>query len=282
MAFEIHDVDVIYAEDQEAFRMITIPVLMKAGIVEENVHVAEDGKEAIDHFRQLQAKGSTRPLLMLLDVRMPTMDGHQCASIVKNMVDEKEAMRCPYVVLLTAFLEKRVEEESHNGAVQLSVPKPLDRNQIMHIIAVFTQWWTSRAQDSPSIKAPYNPGEIDIIVAGDEPVCNMALIATLGLVGADDDLVVQADTRDELMDTFRQIQGDQRPVLLFLANASWMGVVRQVVTSSSATSCKPYIVCADVEGEKGQQHFHAVLPASYTQTNLELHLVACHRLWTQQ
>jgi len=136
-------------------------------------------------------------------------------------------------------------------------------------------------------RASYSPGDINIIVAGDDAICSMALVTTLTLVGVEDDLILQADSKDSLMEAFGQIQGDARPLILFLGNALWLSSVRQVIASLSATSAqpcvsKPYVVCADEDGEKGIRNFDATLPVPYLQADLEKMLVACHRSWTLQ
>lgn len=79
-------IDVIYAEDEEVFRDTTILELLKVGFVRSNIHEADNGLGALDHLARLQLEGHPSwPLLVLLDVRMPSMDGRECALQIQEL-----------------------------------------------------------------------------------------------------------------------------------------------------------------------------------------------------
>merc|ERR1719464_492507 len=85
---------VIFAEDELVFREISVPEIINAGISKASLHVAEDGFGAFELFDKLKDDAST-PLLMILDVRMPGMDGKQCAQKVKELVAERPSRGSP-------------------------------------------------------------------------------------------------------------------------------------------------------------------------------------------
>merc|ERR1719210_2882334 len=114
------NLDVIFAEDELVFREIAVPEIINAGISKTSLHVAEDGFGAFELFEKLK-DGASTPLLMILDVRMPGMDGKQCAQKVKERVAEKALAREPFMVCCSAEVRK-VSYEDKNGVFNIILP----------------------------------------------------------------------------------------------------------------------------------------------------------------
>lgn len=84
-----------------------------------NVETAANGKEALDQVRR------SRPGLILLDMRMPVMDGWQFASRLRNQYDK----RIPVVVMSAA---KDAGQRAREINAEDFLPKPFELDDLVH------------------------------------------------------------------------------------------------------------------------------------------------------
>jgi len=114
------------------FRMANRPVQL--------VHVA-DGEDALDYLfsrGKFQNPGlSPRPNLILLDLRLPKVDGLEVLKIVKADAD---LVSIPVVVLTTSSAEADVAKayESHANSYLV---KPMDLSQFNKLMDVLGFYW---------------------------------------------------------------------------------------------------------------------------------------------
>eukprot|EP00927_Polykrikos_kofoidii_P057280 TRINITY_DN5139_c0_g2_i1.p1 TRINITY_DN5139_c0_g2~~TRINITY_DN5139_c0_g2_i1.p1 ORF type:complete len:291 (+),score=65.84 TRINITY_DN5139_c0_g2_i1:125-874(+) len=249
-----------------------MPVFAQAGIPEDFIHVAENGQEAIEHLMRIQSC-PPRPLVMILDVRMPCMDGETCAIEVQKLVDSRQVTRLPYVTILTSGVATCTTAEGDHEPVKMTLPKPLDQARLARILNALPPGPVMAASQAP--KAPYDPGEIYIVVAMEDPTCSMAMVATLCLLSVSDDLVCQADSRDEFTEQIQNAKAHDGPVLIFLGCAAWVG---EVPGNKSYLAWVPA-----VEPCPAANKFDIVLNEGneFQQTQLEEILVACHKKWSR-
>ncbi|GAA1414105.1 transcriptional regulator [Glutamicibacter uratoxydans] len=100
---------VIVAEDETLIRLDIVEILRSEGY--DVVAEADNGQSALDKAREL------KPDLVLMDVKMPVMDGITAAeAIVKE--------RIAPVVLLTAFSQKELVERAREAGAMAYVVKP--------------------------------------------------------------------------------------------------------------------------------------------------------------
>jgi len=104
------------------------------------IHVA-DGQEALDYLfsrGKFQNPGqSSRPDLILLDLRLPKVDGLEVLKIVK---EDTDLASIPVVVLTTSSAEADVAKayESHANSYLV---KPLDFSQFNKLMDVLGFYW---------------------------------------------------------------------------------------------------------------------------------------------
>merc|ERR1712127_701174 len=110
--------------------------------------MAENGREALTILQELQGEGLCNdPIIMLLDMRMPNMDGQTCASHVRSLHREGKLRRVPYVVCCSAG----VEQVSFGGAdggdftFDLTMPKPFSNKQVGLVLQNAEKWWATGA-----------------------------------------------------------------------------------------------------------------------------------------
>ncbi|MBU2702916.1 response regulator NasT [Sporomusaceae bacterium BoRhaA] len=101
---------IVIADNESIIRMDLKELLEEAG--HDVVGEASDGLHAVELVRK------TRPDLVIMDIKMPKMDGIAAARIIAN---EKLAP----VLLLTAFSQKEIVEKAKESGVLAYLVKPI-------------------------------------------------------------------------------------------------------------------------------------------------------------
>jgi CheY-like chemotaxis protein len=105
------------------------------------VHHADNGETALDYLyrRGLYAKpaASPKPQLVLLDLRMPKVDGMEVLSRIKA---DKELSIIPVVVLTTSDSEADIMN-AYRNRVNSYLVKPFDFNKFMELMEETKIFW---------------------------------------------------------------------------------------------------------------------------------------------
>ncbi len=118
--------------------------LIIAALAEKNlaneVVVAEDGEEALDylhHRGKYQDFENTDPAVILLDVKMPKMNGIE---VLKHIRSEFKFKFIP-VIMVTSSSEEKDLVESYKLGANSYVVKPVDIIQFIDAIKTLGQYW---------------------------------------------------------------------------------------------------------------------------------------------
>jgi len=143
----VHAVDVLLIEDNPGDVRLTREALKEARIAV-NLHVANDGLEAMKMLRQeAPYGGQPMPDLVLLDLNMPKMDGREVLRLIKT--DEK-LKHIPVVVLTTSGAEKDIAQ-AYGMHANCYITKPVELDQFMEIVKSIEGFWLT------VVKLPKNP-----------------------------------------------------------------------------------------------------------------------------
>ena len=110
--------------------------------------MARDGAEALDYLLRQGAyagRSGGNPAVVLLDLKMPRMDGLELLARVKS----DPALRSVPVVMLTSSREERDLVESYRLGVNAYVVKPVDFNQFVSAIEKVGMFWAVINQPPP-------------------------------------------------------------------------------------------------------------------------------------
>jgi response regulator NasT len=127
VAPELPRLRIVVAEDEALIRLDLAEILVEAGY--DVVGQASDGEEAIALAREL------RPDVVLMDVKMPVLDGITAAERIGS-----EGL-AP-VVMLTAFSQRELVERARDAGVMAYVVKPFTPADLTPAIEVARSRWT--------------------------------------------------------------------------------------------------------------------------------------------
>jgi len=132
-------VEILLVEDSSADAEMTLRTLKKRGIAN-NVEWVKDGVEAIDYlFCQDKYAGRDNglPKLVLLDLKMPRMDGLQ---VLERMKSDVRTRKIP-VVMMTSSREEGDLIASYELGVNSYVVKPMDFDEFAVTVAQVGMYW---------------------------------------------------------------------------------------------------------------------------------------------
>jgi len=116
----------LVAEDETLIRLDLVEMLVEAGY--EVVAQASDGEQAVALSREL------KPDLVMMDIRMPVLDG---ISAAEQIGKEKIAP----VVMLTAFSQKELVERARDAGVMAYIVKPFTASDLAPAIEIARSRW---------------------------------------------------------------------------------------------------------------------------------------------
>jgi len=129
--------EILLVDDNPGDVRLTAEAL-KDGEVENRLHTAKDGVEAIAFLRRKgRYTDAPRPDLILLDLNMPRMNGRQVLAEIK----EDSALRHIPVVILTGSREMDDIVNTYDMHANCYVTKPIDFEQFIMMVKSITDFW---------------------------------------------------------------------------------------------------------------------------------------------
>ena len=138
---------ILIVDDSPKDVELAIAALAEKNLANEVV-VAEDGLEALDylHKRGKFANEHGNPAVILLDIKMPRMDGIE---VLKHIRSTPEFNFIP-VIMVTSSREEKDLIESYKLGANSYVVKPVDIVQFIEAIKTLGQYWAVINQPPPS------------------------------------------------------------------------------------------------------------------------------------
>lgn len=137
MIYDIKPFEILLLEDEPADAHL-VRISLQEARVHCRLHHRLDGREGLDFLkRKPPDQDAPRPNLILLDLNMPRMNGHEFLHTVKADDDLRDI---PVVVLTTSEVERDVEASFKHGASGY-ITKPVDIEQFTQAIAQLSDYW---------------------------------------------------------------------------------------------------------------------------------------------
>jgi CheY-like chemotaxis protein len=135
----IQEIEILLVEDNPHDAELTMRALRKRKLANRITWV-KDGQEALDYlFRQgeYRERDDTRPGLVLLDLKMPRLDGIE---VLREIKRDDRTRRIP-VVVMTSSEEERDVAVSYDLGVNSYVVKPVDFQALAEVAGKAGYYW---------------------------------------------------------------------------------------------------------------------------------------------
>ena len=138
-------VEILLAEDNPGDAKLTEKAFEQGNILN-NLHIVEDGVEAMKFLRQEdEYQDHSKPDLVLLDLNMPRMDGWE---VLEEIDQDPELRGFPVIVLTSSEAESDIVK-SYELQANAYLTKPVDYTGFMDIVQRFEDFWLSVVKMPP-------------------------------------------------------------------------------------------------------------------------------------
>ena len=138
---------ILMVEDDPKDVELTLTALEEYNLANEVV-VTRDGQEALDYLYcrgQYSARSSDNPAVLLLDLKLPKVDGLE----VLHQIKSDDRLKMIPVVVLTSSREERDMMRSYQLGVNAYVVKPVDFHEFVNAVRELGVFWAVINQPPP-------------------------------------------------------------------------------------------------------------------------------------
>jgi two-component system response regulator len=136
----LEDVEILLVEDNPNDVELTMRALQKQNLAGK-VFVVKDGAEALEFIFATGAfaarKIENRPKVVLLDLKLPKVDGIE---VLRRIKSDERTKHTP-VVMLTSSQEERDVLDTYNLGVNSYIVKPVDFSNFVHAVSELGVYW---------------------------------------------------------------------------------------------------------------------------------------------
>jgi two-component system response regulator len=130
-------IEILLVEDNPADVAFTREALDDARVLN-RLHVVEDGADALRFLRREPPFADVpAPDLILLDLNLPRIDGHEVLRTIKS---DPELTHLPVIMLTNSIMRADVES-AYRSFVNCYIVKPVDRRQFLDAIRNLKRFW---------------------------------------------------------------------------------------------------------------------------------------------
>lgn len=153
-----NEVDILLVDDSQDDVDLTLHAL-RSEKLDSSVFVARDGEEAMDFLfcsgPHVQRSFDHPPKLVLLDLKLPKVDGMQVLERIKG----DERTKTIPVVLMTSSREERDMARGYNLGVNSYIQKPVDFDEFRSVVKVLGLYWLVTNQPPVTNGMPHIAGQ---------------------------------------------------------------------------------------------------------------------------
>jgi CheY-like chemotaxis protein len=138
---------ILMVEDDPNDVELTLTALEEYNLANEVV-VTRDGQEALDYLYcrgQYSARPADKPAVLLLDLKLPKVDGLE----VLHQIKSDDRLKMIPVVVLTSSREERDMMRSYQLGVNAYVVKPVDFHEFVNAVRELGVFWAVINQPPP-------------------------------------------------------------------------------------------------------------------------------------
>lgn len=131
---------IVLIEDNQSDADLAKRVLQKIGNTNPIVHL-EDGQDALNYFfnrdKYEEVKHDDSPVLVLLDLKLPIIDGIEVLKQLRNNSLTKNLV----IVALTSSVEESDIQKTYDLGVNSYIKKPVDYHTFLDVMKQIWSYW---------------------------------------------------------------------------------------------------------------------------------------------
>lgn len=133
--------EILLVEDNPADVCLTQEALKEANVTH-NLAVAEDGVVALEYLRQEgENAGAVRPDIILMDLNMPRMNGHELLAKIKS----DDSLKSIPVIVLSSSAAVNDISRAYDLNANCYTRKPMDIDPFINVIKGIQEFWLKTA-----------------------------------------------------------------------------------------------------------------------------------------
>lgn len=128
---------ILLVEDNEGDILLTIEAFEESKI-KTNIDVVKNGQDALDYvYQRGKFKNVPKPDLILLDINIPIINGHE---VLEELKSDAVLKKIPIIILTTSNNQKDIQRayEKHSNSY---VTKPIDMEGFLKAILKIEEFW---------------------------------------------------------------------------------------------------------------------------------------------
>lgn len=140
---------ILLAEDNPNDVELTVSALTKLNLVN-GVTIVNNGVEVMEYLRyegKYKLREKVNPAVLLLDIKMPLMDGIDVLRAIRN----DPALKLLPIVMLTSSREEPDLKICYELGVNAYVVKPVDFKEFMEVVKQLGIFWAIINETSPDL-----------------------------------------------------------------------------------------------------------------------------------
>ena len=128
---------ILLVEDNDGDILLTLEAFEESRL-KTDISVVKNGNEALDFlFKRGAFKNVNRPDLILLDINIPTFNGHEVLQQIKSDSDLK---KIPVIMLTTSSNQQDINK-AYDNHCNSYVKKPLNMSEFLGAILQIEEFW---------------------------------------------------------------------------------------------------------------------------------------------
>lgn len=130
---------ILYAEDNQNDIELTLAAFKESNLANP-IDIVRDGEEALNYLfyrAQYRKREKSIPIFILLDLKMPKVDGMEVLKTIRNSVEYKNI---PVIMLTSSQMETDIVKSYEVGA-NAFVIKPVDFSEFIKVVKGIGYFW---------------------------------------------------------------------------------------------------------------------------------------------
>ena len=129
---------ILLVDDDENDVFFMTEAFRKAG-VQKKIHIAKDGRAAVDYLRSSSEQGADGPHLIILDLKLPFVMGLDVLRCIRS-----ELGLLTVVIIMSASAEKSDVAAAYRGGANAYLVKPSDTGKLTDIVKSIDAFWLNQ------------------------------------------------------------------------------------------------------------------------------------------